>query len=185
MRGQVSGNEFITVSGGAQNLAIGKYSTIVGGLKARTSNYGQVANASGAFGSRGGAQRSEYILRIQTDDIAITQMYLDGISERMVMPQLTAWAFKGLVVGIRTVGGQDTASWEIEGLIRKDLLPADVVLVGTTITAIEADAGAAGWSGPVIDADTTNGSLRIGVVGDNGANINWVGIIEIVEVREN
>ena len=89
-------------------------------------------------------------------------------SNQLVLQNNSAIAFFGLAVATIT-GGGDTATWRVEGGIKRGANAASTALVGTpTITSIGANAGASAWT-LAITADTTNGCLAATVT--NGAGV--------------
>ena len=170
---------------GYSNTASGQSSWSPGGEEATTRGIrGMAAWASGLFSTKGDAQHGHYILRKSTTDATQTETTADGgsgsSSTRIVLPNNPAFAFRGRLIARSSTG--DVAVWTIDGLVKRGANAAATALVGTpTATQTFADAGATGWV-VTIDADTTNGSLRIRVTGAASTTIHWVADIETVEV---
>jgi len=174
-----------STANGYQNTASGQSSWSPGGEEATTRGIrGMAAWASGLFSTKGDAQHGHYILRKSTTDATQTETTADGgsgsSSTRIVLPNSHAYAFRGRLIARSSTG--DVAVWTIDGLVKRGANAAATALVGTpTATQTFADAGASGWT-ITIDADTTNGSLRIRVTGAAATTIHWVADLETVEV---
>jgi hypothetical protein len=177
-RNVASGTHSVVV-GGAANTATATGSTAVG-VQAVASRYGQFAQASGRFSADGDAQASQYVLRAQTTDDAATEMFLDGSSSRLALSNDSTWAFKVLVVARRTDANDESAAYEYVGCIDRNAAANTTALVGS-VTEVFANEDNAAWA-VSIDADTTNGSLRIQVTGEAAKSINWVAYVRTVEV---
>lgn len=87
------------IAGGADNTASGDHSHCSGqgnvadgdlsraeGAYANASLYGQTAHASGKFAAIGDAQHGRYVLRNETTNATQTEIFLDGSSEVLVLP---------------------------------------------------------------------------------------------------
>ena len=85
-------------------MATSSYSTIPGGKEAEATAYGQQAYASGAFAVAGDAQASLYVLRNTTNDTSTTELFLDGVGERILVPAGRAMVFDILIMGRSTSG---------------------------------------------------------------------------------
>jgi hypothetical protein len=170
------GNKGATIAGGESNAVTASYSTIPGGLQAKTSNLGQMAYASGAFAKPGDAQTSVYVCRGMTTNAAPAELFLDGISQRMSLPTNSTWALDILVTG-RAADGTSAAY---------QLLAAAKNNVGiTTLGAprkqniLAEDAPA--WDATVV-ALATDSTLSIQVTGSAGMPIRWVATVRSSEV---
>ncbi len=162
---------------GEVSLAMGQYASTRG-------LYGMQAHGASRFSIMGDAQKGEYVLRRQTADATATELTLDGgapaAGKRIALPINHAYKFRGQIVARSTAG--DVKSWEINGTIKQGLTAASTALVGAaTVTVKDEDAGAAMWALSV-DADTTNGSLRIQGTGAAATTIRWVAEVTTVEV---
>jgi len=128
----VAGGTNATVGGGLTNLALADYATIPGGKQALANQYGQMAHASGAFEKSGDAQHSVYVLRGVTDQTmgtSITNLALDGITNRLSVPSSGAMTFHILIVAKADplTLTTKTAGWEISGVVKTDFLSAAFV----------------------------------------------------------
>jgi len=164
-----------TIAGGTQNLASGSYSTVAGGLQANASLYGQSAHANGMFVSPGDAQASEYLLRRIITTTNATELYLDGTTNRMVVPSGATWAFEALVVAR---GGTNSAGYQVKGVIENN--SGTTALVGSaTTTTLGEDVSS--WNATAL-ADNTFDALVISVTGDASTN-RWVATVRTTEVK--
>jgi hypothetical protein len=78
----------------------------------------------------------------------------------------------GEVIGRENATG-DTKGWKFECVIRRGANAAATAMVAAaSVTQVAADAGAAAWA-LAVDADTTNGCLRLRVTGEASHTINW------------
>jgi hypothetical protein len=170
-----------TVPGGYGNDANGQGSTILGTYYAKTDLFCQVAQAGGRFGAAGDAQQSTLTARIQTTNgTANVEMFLDGVTERLVLPNDTTWMFTVRIVARRTDVDGESAAYQIQGCIDRNGSAATTALVGSPTKAVVAEDTAA-WDCQVT-ADTTNGSLKIDVTGEASKTIRWVASIHLVHV---
>lgn len=167
------------VLSGRYNTASGDYSTTVG-KKTKADKYGQLAQAAGQITAQGDAQTSTFVLRKQTTNNTQTELFLDGSSSRLTLSNDTTWAFWGYLVARNTGTDSENACWKFDGQISRNTNAASTAVAGVTTTTINLDMGAAAWT-ITVDADTTNGSLRIRVTGENSKTINWVAAVHTVE----
>jgi hypothetical protein len=173
--------DYATVSGGADNWVKtnAAYATIPGGAQAAAISYGQQAYASGMDSDYGDAQASLYVLRRITTNAVAGELFLDGASERMQVPQGGSWTFQITIVA-RNVSGS-TASFKAEGGIKN--VGGTVSLIGTpTVTPIVSDAGFTPTS-PAIAADSTAKALVIRITGLATQRIKWVARVQTVELK--
>ena len=164
-----NGNAIVTLSN--NNLELTPNGT--GSILQTASNTTQ---RNGNFVTAGDAQAVSYVLRGSTSNGTATEIFVDGSSERMVIPTDSTWTFRALVVGRKNTADV-AAGYSVTGCITSD--GADVVtLIGTT-TEDFAQEDAAGW-GVVFSADDTNNSLKCEVTGELEAN--WVAYVQTVQV---
>jgi len=176
------------VGGGYRNFASGKYSAVLGGYQATTRG----VTCAQAFGNspwgstQGTSQLGTYILSANTNSATANTMTSDwtypaSATNQVILPNNSAYIFKGSVVGTIT-GGGNTSMWTFEGGIKQGGSAGSTALVGTPIiNLIAQDGGASAWS-VAITADTTLGALKISVVGDPSATVRWVGRVDTTEV---
>lgn len=144
---------------------------------------GKYAYASGRFAAQGDAQHGKYVLSRATTDATATVLTTlrnaPSNDNQTILSNNTAYTFFGIVVARQqAAGGTASASWKVEGLIRREGTAASTTLVASTVTAIS---NAPGWT-LALSADTTNGCLAVTVTGAAATNIRWVAKIDTVEV---
>jgi hypothetical protein len=165
-----------TVGGGQANSAARPYATIPGGTQAYASSYGQVAYASGAFAQPGDAQTSVYVLRGYTTNAIESELFLDGLSERMSVPTNTTWGYDILITG-RTTGGV-SAFYVIRGMVENN--GGTIALIGTPIKDFTRE-DVSSWD-TFVDVDKPSQSLVVRAMGSTGTHIRWVASVRTVEV---
>lgn len=128
------------------------------------------------------SQTSTLLLRTQTTNNTVTEMFLDEIggSQRMILPNDTTWTFRILVTARRTDVNNQSAAYQFLGAIDRNASAGTTALVAAASKTVIAE-NVGGWDCNV-NADTTNGALRIQVTGVNGSTINWAARVELVEV---
>lgn len=142
----------------------------------------QFAHGTTPFTTAGDAQYERYVLqRITATGGTPTEMATDGspaTNTRMVIPNDTTWVFHGFVVGRNTGFDNDSAGYEIKGVI--DNNATTVAFVGTpTVTALAEDT--IGWD-VTVAADNINKALVVNVSGSAGTSIRWVATVHITKV---
>lgn len=144
--------------------------------------WGQKAFANGKFATAGDAQCGLYVLRNQTTNNTATELFLDGTgaSQRIVLPNNSLFVFEVYVGGRRTDATGGGAGYSFIGVIKKDTTAGSTTFVGTPAKSILGETNA-NWNA-AITADTTNGSIKVTVTGENGKNINWVATVKTTEV---
>jgi hypothetical protein len=143
---------------------------------------GQVASGYGSFATDGDAQSSKVVVRNQTTDASVTDLFIDGSALTLVVPTDTAWGFVAYVVGRQTGGAAgsdgDGAYYKLEGMIENTA--GTTALVGSVTKTLIAEDTAA-WDVSA-SADDGNDSLEIKVNGAVNNNINWVATVHLTEV---
>lgn len=195
----ITTGDYATISGGDSNLA-GAWGAVTGGVSnaafsysraggyRATSNarYGSDAFASGSFSTtKGTAQATNNLLRIQTANATPTRLTADGAAagaaNTLNLMDNSSLYIKGQVVARNTATG-DTKVWTFEGAIKRGANAAATALVAAiTPTAGAADAGASAWA-LAVAADTTNGGLSVTAIGAAATTIRWVCRIDTTEV---
>lgn len=173
---------YSTVLGGQNNTASGEFSSVGGFYATTRAINASRAYAGGRFATQGDAQAGVYILRVATSNATITELLAsDGAtSTRIALPNNSAYSFSGRVAARSSTG--DSAGWRFSGTIERGANAAATAIVGTVLqTDTNAEAGASTWV-LTIDADTTNGNLRIRGTGVAATNIRWVATIDTTEV---
>ena len=140
-----------------------------------------IADAQGAFGtSRDGEARTYAAMLVGETSGAVTAELLTLQSDRLVLPNLSAWAFDGWVVARDAAGLNRSAMYHVIGGIRREATANTTTLVGTpTVTVLGEDVAAYGVA---VSADTTNGSLKVEVTGDTGDEVQWVCTLVVTQV---
>lgn len=163
---QATAQQAMAVGSGAVAAVIGKY-----------------AYATRLLAVVGDAQYGLLVLRVSTTSNTATPLVTDagaaGVSNQVILPNNSAFAFTGTVVARRQAsGGTESAAWKIEGLIRREGNAASTTLVASTVTAIS---NVPAWT-LALSADTTNGGLAITATGAAATNIRWVATVQTSEV---
>lgn len=170
-----------SVAGGSRNTASGKYSSIIGGSFGLADKVGQVTHASGRFAASGDSQTSEMTLRISTADATPTELFLDGVSARAVVPLNTVWAFTVTVAGRSSAGV--CAAWEVKGAIINN--GGVVTLVSATSNSSLADGTGGTWGAignVAVNSDNVNKTLQIVCTGAAATNIRFSALLKVVEI---
>jgi hypothetical protein len=169
-------SDHATVGGGYHNQASGSFSTVPGGAYSTATHYGEMAYASGGFGSVAGtAQASLYVMRYTTT--SSTNEYvlqLDGINQILTIAVNRTLSFDILVVG-RTEAGE-SAGYKIQGVIEN--VGGTTAFVGTPAVTVLGEDDAA-WNATVV-TDSTD-ALKVSVQGNN-ETIRWVATVRTSEV---
>lgn len=147
--------------------------------------YGAEAFASGYFAGDGDSQVRRAVLRIGTTNATQATATADGTAattvNQLVLPNNGSVTVKGVIQGRQNATG-DAASWEFTAHIKRGANAAATAMVAAcTPVVIAADAGASAWA-VAVDADTTNGCLRIRVTGEAAKTIRWNCCVEALEV---
>lgn len=159
---------------GTDALAIGQYSV------ARTQ--GGVVQASGRFATNGDAQTGRYLLRSTTIDATLTELFINGTAggTRLKLTDDATWTFRITVTAHRTDLNDGHAGYTASGVIYRGAGAPTTSIQGSIQKTVLAESNPA-WD-INISADTTNGSLRVRVIGETGKIIRWVALIETVEI---
>lgn len=172
------------VTNGQNNSATGSNSRVGGERATDRAVTGCDAFANGMFASTGDAQTRSIVLRSDTTDAtteAITSTNAAaGTGNQLVLPNNSAFSVRGHLV-VRENATGDCAAFDLRALVRRGASAAATVVVGSTVTMVYNDAGAATWA-VAIAADTTNGAMRVNVTGEAAHSLKWVAELEAVEV---
>jgi hypothetical protein len=172
----VSNADYSVLVGGASNKVSGSRATIPGGDSASAANYGQLAYASGRFAAVGDAQSSKYVLRNSTSGAVTNELFLNGSSARMTLPNNSTWTFEGQVVARSSTGS--SAGYKFKGVIDNNSGTTSLVYTPSYETLAE---DVAGWD-VVVQADDANDALVVKVTGALSTNIRWVATVQTTEV---
>jgi hypothetical protein len=167
------------VAGGDENSCDADYGSVVGGRQAASLNYGSVNHASGMFSSVGDAQGTiQAVLRREINFASNTgwqDLYLDGISELMVIPQDTVWTMH-ILVSAATTGLSDRASYEVVASVSN--VAGVVTIEASTVTPIYESNSL--WD---VVVDSVSQYVRIMVTdGSDTEIIRWVATVRTSEL---
>ena len=169
---------YSVVGGGRFNVASGSYSFVGGGNYGVANKFGQQAHASGKIATTGDAQTSQLVARNQTTDATVTELFLDGVDDRLAIATDTVWVFEATIVARRTDADNEGAGYKISGVI--DNNAGTTALIGA-ISKTTFGEDTAAWD-VTAEADDTNDALVIKVTGENAKTINWVAFVRTTEV---
>lgn len=172
----VSGNNSIAIGSGSAASANNAIA-LGAGTSANVANI--FAYANGNFATAGDAQTIQVMSRNTTTNATLTELFVDGSTQRLVMPNNSAWTFTIRVVGRRTDATGGWAMYTFNGGSKRDGSAATITLEGSSRTIIDESAGALDCT---IAADTTNGSINIRVTGIAAQTFRWVATTEITQV---
>ena len=113
----------------------------------------------------------------------VTEIYLGGVSgQRFVLRDKSCVSFNILVSAVNYNTG-DSSGWQLSGTIKRRSGAATTAIVGSVSTLKASEQGGLTVD-PLINADTTNGALRLRVTGVNGNTVYWNAAMSYSEVRE-
>jgi len=165
---------------GSMNECAGDYSHTEG-CNAKTYNIYQHAKASCGFsnpGEIGEAQYTNIIARGTTEDDS-PLVLLVGEEQYVILMDNKMNAFRIMVVAASDDNSKG-AAYEFKGLIKKDATSASTAIIGSITKTVIAESVSA-WD-VTVEADTSNGALKISVIGASETTIRWVAFVELVEV---
>ncbi len=143
-------------------------------------SHGAITQAAGKFTNSGDAQVGSYVMRGITSNGTLTEIFLDGSSDKLLINSDTSMAFSITFIARRTDASGEGAVYELRGGIDKASTAGSTRMIsGVNKTTISEDSPA--WDVQV-DADTFLGALRLRVQGETGKTIRWVAHIRTVEV---
>jgi hypothetical protein len=173
--------------GGTLSTANGSYSSVIGGKRGNTRSVDSYrCYPSGEpFTTDAGCQAGLLVLGVQTTDATVTTLRSNtsaaSATNQLVLPNNSAYHVSGSCIA-NVTGGGNTKAWSFEAAIKRGANAASTAIVGAVIkNVVAADAGAATWD-ITIDANTTNGCLRVQVTGQAATTIRWVCRLESTEV---
>jgi hypothetical protein len=141
---------------------------------------GGSAFAQGKFATAGDAQFGIYVLRNSTTNATVTELFMNGSSTRVALPNNSVFLFDIFVTGRRTDATGGSAGYRFVGVMKRDASAATTALVGSVSKTVVAETNVA-WDATVT-ADTTNGSILIQVTGEAAKTIRWVAVASTTEV---
>ena len=190
-----------SIVGGALNVASGNFSFVGGRNNTadgnRSTAFGLFATTRGIAGNvaispcnvpisanLGISQTALLVLARQTTDATATVLTSDTSAasgtNQVILPNNSAYYFTGEVISGVT-GGGDSKGWTISGVIKRGANAGATTLVGSTVTSLYADAGAATWT-IGLTADTTNGGLKVTFTGQASTTIRVVAQLRTTEM---
>ena len=176
------------IGGGVSNTVNGNFGSIMGGAggtsRAIVGYHVFPACSTPLTSPSGASQASLLVLARQTTDATATVLTSDTSAasgtNQVILPNNSAYFFRGEVISGVT-GGGDTKGWTIEGVIKRGAGVGTTTLVGSTVTSLYADVGAATWT-IALAADTTNGGLKVTFTGQAATTIRTVAQIRTTEM---
>jgi hypothetical protein len=173
----VAGNNSVAIGSGSATSAANGFAVGAGAL---ASTVGQKAFANGSLGGSGDAQTSLYVARNITTDATLTELFLDGSTTQLVMPNNSVFTFDILVAARRTDATGGGAAYRFVGVARKDTTAGSVTFIGTPSKTVIGETNAV-WDAAV-SVDTGTGAFRVRVTGEATKTIRWVATIQTTEV---
>ncbi|NBQ48872.1 MAG: hypothetical protein EBU33_10550, partial [Sphingobacteriia bacterium] len=170
--------DYTFIGGGSNNRATGDYSSVLGGLQACATKYGQRAYASGCFAAQGDAQQTDFVLRTKTTNATATNVWLDGASTRLLLTTGKAYFVTVNVSGLSSTGG--AGAHYIRKVAIKNV-GGTVTLIGAVSTIGTDVEDVAGYD-VTITADNTNKALDIKVTGAASTTLRWVVHVQGLEM---
>lgn len=173
-----SGVNSVAIGSGAQALSD---NSLAIGDQSLTRIPNSIVYSGGRFGSTGDAQSGKYFLRTNTINGTSTEAFIDGTngSIRLTLTDDSTWSFSIMITAHQT-NGSGHAGYKFEGVIYRESGANTIAFQGSPIKTVLAESDPV-WDAN-IQADTTNGSLRLNVIGETGKIIRWLGVIDTVEL---
>ena len=174
---QGSGTNSVNIGYGTHAMAA---DTIAVGPGANAQVIGQKAYSSGSFMSAGDAQHSVYVLRNETSDNTLTELFTDGTAGQIVMPYNSVFVFDIMVSARRIDSTGGAAGYRFVGVACKDSTAGSVTFAGTPSKTVIGETNVA-WDAS-LSVDPTTGAMSINVIGEVGKTIRWVATVSATEV---
>jgi hypothetical protein len=168
---------------GPGNIASGRHSVATGANSHTFGISGRQAHSAGVEATQGDSQASKFILRERTTGNTATTITTDSnaaasTNNQVILSNQSAYRFKGTIIGKQS-GSTNIAAWDVDGLIVRGANAAATTLVVSNVNLVS---NTPAWGTPTLAADTTNGGLRVQVIGAATTNIQWTCTIETTEV---
>jgi hypothetical protein len=180
--GNVSSAQGALSLGGRTNTASGAFSYASGAYSTTNGVSGRQSRGRSLGTVQGETQKSEFFLSIRTTNDTATTVTVAGgaasATNQVILSNQSAYRFKGSIVGKQS-GSVNAAVWDIDGFIVRGANAAATTLNVSNVTLVE---NTPAWGTPTLAADTTNGGLRVQVIGAAATNIQWTAVIETTEV---
>jgi len=172
-----------TIAGGFSNIvdAAATNATIPGGARARASSYGQQAYASGSMATNGDAQASLFIIRNTTTNSTQTELFLDGLGQRIQIPAGANWAVDVVIVA-RSAGGNNVA-YSVSGLIWKEGSNLNSAISIPLVRGSSSSYGPASSADVTVVHDSAHSALVVKVTSPYANSLTrWVATVRTTEV---
>lgn len=166
---------------GAYNSLGNQNSIAIGRSCSDNGTNGRIVIGIAAFVA-GDTQKSIFSLSKRTTDATQTSLtlaaspYQGATSVRIA--DNSAYRFKGTIIGKQSAS-TNICAWDIDGLIVRGVGAATTSLVLSNINLVQ---NTPAWGTPILSADTTQGCLKVDVIGKAATNIQWTAMIETTEV---
>ncbi len=170
---KASGDSAVAMGYGAEATALASFAE---GRASKARLRGAHAHAAGSWDEAGDCQLGRYVLSGRTTDADWTELFLDGASARLTIPEGYVFGVTVKITGARE-DAAEVARYTFEGIVEN--LGGTVAVNGFIETAVHEDD--AGWDAKV-EADDVNDSLKVSVQGAAGAEIRWVARVETEEI---
>jgi hypothetical protein len=174
----ITSAEYSVIGSASNSYIAAPYAGILSGSYARSDMYGQQSHACGSFASRGDAISSTLVARASTTNATETELFLDGVDDRLVIPSGATWTFDIAITARRTDADGESAGYRIYGVVDNNAGTTSLVSTLLEETAIE-DSSA--WN-CTVTADDTNDALVIKCTGEASKTIYWVANISLVQI---
>ena len=163
----------ISASGADQNVELN-----IGSKGAANVNINAqgVVQSNGDFNTPGDAQTATYILRTTTSGTIEEEMFFDGSTGGISVPNNSTIMYRALIIG-RATTGDISGAYELQGAVNNNAGTTDVL--GTQIRTVFAEDNS-DWDVTII-ADTNNDRLTFKVTGAPvGTDVKWVARVDTV-----
>jgi hypothetical protein len=159
--------------------------TILGGRYAHATLPGELVQGGASFSSGlvGQAQIRRVVVIAQTNSATPEEMRASWFTSqgKILIPEDTTWFWTLRVAARRVDGDNESAGYELRGVI--DNNSGTTALVGS-VTSVYTNEDQSAWN-VAVTVDNTDDELVITVTGEVSKTIRWVGILEIVQVMGN
>ena len=118
-----------------------------------------------------------YVLYATTSDATQTELFLNGSSTRILLPDNTTMMFEADVVGRNSTGTKHCA-FRLQGVI--DRTSSSTTIIGTVNETIIAETEEA-WVATAT-ADDTNDTVVIKVTGEASTTIRWTAFVKTTRI---
>lgn len=139
---------------------------------------GDVTANTVTIGQSSSQNTKQVVLFGTTTDNTTTELFLNGSSQRLVLPNNATWLIEVKIAARRTDAASESDIFWFDGGIDRQANAASTAMIGTRdITQIEQETN---WAVNVTN-DTSNGSLKVTVTGENSKTIKWTALVSITE----